>query len=759
MLLALPLSLTACPSEPTNGVEPPPQPTGAPSVTATATASAAAVTPPGSTFENPGGMWMPEQMPLHEATLKSLGIQIDPAQLAKTDGAPMGAIVSLGGCTGSFVSPDGLIVTNHHCVNGYLGFASSSGKDYQTDGVNAKDRAGEVWGGPSGRVFVTQSIKDVTADVRAGIDKIKDDVARLREVEKHIKALVGACEKDRPEVRCNVSSFFGGGQYRLIEQVEMKDLRLVFVPPDGVGDFGGEIDNWRWPRHGGDFAFLRVYVGKDGKPADHAETNVPYRPKHHLAMASSPLRAGEIVFVAGFPGATNRMKVATEVEETVGWAYPKRIESFSAFIPLLESFGAKSKELKIKTSTMVQGLNNALTKTRGITEAFSKGGRIDDRKKAEAELLSFIDADPARKTAFGGAVEAINAKIAEIKKFREHDAAVRELTFMPRLLSQALLIVRVAEERAKPDAERHPDYQERNYKRFTDGTTTFQKYYDRDVEKAVFGLALDRTAKLDATHWPKFTTGYLGKVTADDRTKKIAGVYDKSKLEDLELRKKLLLTAKTADLKKLKDPLVDLALAIRPVQKEVQDREEALTGALLVLAPKYAEALRAHAKSKGKADLAPDANGTLRITYGTVRGYKPKPDAPVYAPFTTLAELVKKHTGKDPFNAPQAELDAFKANKKGPYVFADIGDVPVDFLSDLDITGGNSGSPTLNAKGELVGLAFDGNYEGVASDWLFLPETTRTIHVDARYILWFLDAVSGATQVLQELKQTPAFAK
>jgi len=757
-VLAVPLLLAACPAEPNGGVDAPPQPTASPSVSATATASAAAASlPAGPAYQSPGGMWMPEQMPLHEATLKSLGMKIDPGSLARLDGAPVAAVVSLGGCTGSFVSPDGLVVTNHHCVARWLSYASSPQKDYGVDGVNAKARAEEVWAGPNARVFVTQAIRDVTGEVREGIEKIKGDVERLRAVEKHTKKLVAACEKDRPSVKCTVSSFFGGGAFRLIEQLEMKDVRLAYVPPEGVGDYGGEIDNWRWPRHGGDFAFFRVYVGKDGGPADRAETNVPYKSKVFLPFATSPLRAGDLALMAGYPASTSRLKIAADVEETATWIFPTRIDSYAAFIPLLDSFAAKSKELQIKTSSQIGGMNNGLTKMRGVVEALAKGGRIADRKKAEAELTAWIDADATRKAAWGGVVEAMGARIAEMKKHREHDAAVREILATPRLLGSAMLIVRAAEERAKPDADRHPDYQERNYKRIADETAALQKAYDRSVEIAVLDLALERTRK--AGNWPQFTSGFLAKVSDADRMKRVTGLYDKTKLEDLETRKKLLLTSKIADLKKLKDPLIDFALSARPEQKEMQEREEAVAGAFLLLAPKYAEASRAFAKSKGAADIAPDANGTLRVTFGTVQGYKPKADAPMYTPFTTLAELVKKHTGKTPFDAPQALLDAEKQGRKGPYLFADIGDVPVDFLANLDLTGGNSGSPTLNAKGELVGLAFDTTYEGVASDWLYLPETTRSIHVDARYMLWVIDAVSGATELLKELGQKPAFAK
>jgi len=767
VVLSLPLLLAGCPESPTNVATAPPQPTTTPtavaSATATATATATAVaaeeprTPP---YENPGGMWLPEQMPLHEATLKSLGMKMDPANLSKLDGAPLGAVISLGGCTASFVSPDGLAVTNHHCSTNWLSYASSKEKDYEADGVNPRTRADEVWAGPSARVFVTTSMRDVTADVRAGIDKIKKDVDRLREIEKHTKALVAACEKDRPSVRCNVASYFGGGAYRLIEQLEMKDIRLSFVPPASIGDFGGEVDNWRWPRHGGDFAFFRVYVGKDNQPADHAATNVPYKPKAYLSFPSTPLRSGDLVFMAGYPGSTARLKVAADVEETVAHGFPLRIASFETFLPVLDGFAAKNKDLKIKTSNMIQGLNNGLIKMRGVVEALGKGGRIEDRKKAEAELIAFIDADPARKTQWGDVIPAINARIADVAKHRDHDAAAREIFFMARLFGVALTIVRTAEEREKPNADRHPDYQERNYRRFTDTTTTFQKAYERDVEKAMLGLALERTAKLAEKDPPAFVKKLLGKAKArPDIDKIVDALYEKTKIEDLETRKKLLTEGKVADLKKLKDPLIDLAISARATQKELQSREEGMTGAMLVLGPRYVEAARAFAKSQGKPDIAPDANSTLRITYGTVRGYAPKPDAPVYVPFSTLAELVKKHTGKEPFDAPQAERDAFAAGKKGPYLSAEVSDVPVDFLTDLDITGGNSGSPTFNGRGEIVGLAFDTTYEGVASDWLFLPKTTRAIHVDSRYVLWVLDAVGGAGDLLRELRQTPTFAK
>jgi hypothetical protein len=272
---------------------------------------------------------------------------------------------------------------------------------------------------------------------------------------------------------------------------------------------------------------------------------------------------------------------------------------------------------------------------------------------------------------------------------------------------------------------------------------------------------LERTAKLPAADRSEvlgLIAGVSGGVSGKDEPTgaridaALEKLYGGTKLEVEADRLKLLKSATTAELKKSKDPLIELALKLRPLQKDAEDRDKAYQGAMSLLRPRYIEALRAWSPGP----IAPDANGTLRVTYGTVRGYRPTPDAPMHKPFTRVSEMVAKHTGKDPFIAPARILQAAKAKKFGPYVDASLGEVPLDFLSDLDITGGNSGSPTLNARGELVGLAFDGNYESMASDWLFIPHITRTIHVDLRYMLWVLDAVDGGDHLLSEMGAKPA---
>ena len=733
--LALGLScivLAACGGEPPQAAVSPATPSDP------ATSAAARSAPPpkdaetSPRFENPGGMWMPHQIAgAHAAKLKELGLAIDPASLADPTSGVLGAVVSLGGCSASFVSPEGLIATNHHCATGALQHNSTAQANLLKDGWLAKTRAEEKNNGPTARVFVTQKVSDVTEKVRAGLDAIKDDKQRFKTVEKRQKEIVAACEKGRPTMRCSVSSFYEGAQHYLVEQLEIRDVRLVWAPPAGVGNYGGEIDNWRWPRHTGDVSLFRAYVGKDGKPADFSADNVPYKPPHYLHVAKDPLRENDLVFVAGYPGRTYSLKTKPEVEEAVSWWYPRRQKMFEDYLAKLEAVTKDDKEAQIRATWYVRRFANALTNTKGQIEGLTKGGLAAQKEKAEAELRA---ASPAAASA----LDEIAKVVAEHQKHLENDAAVEEIA-LPRLVSAAVTIVRMAEERAKPDAERDPQYQQRNWARIEQSLKALSTSYHRKVDEAVLGLALERTKRLA----PSLDFGFAA---AD-----ISKMYQATKLEDEKARAELLTKGTTAQLKASKDPLIQLAVRLRPLQKAAEDRSEQLAGKMALLKPKYIEALRAFKKT----EIAPDANGTLRVTYGTVRGYRPTPEAKAFKPFTVLSEVVAKNKGQEPFDAPPRLVEAFKAKKLGPYVDEKLGEVPVDFLSDLHITGGNSGSATMNAKGELVGLAFDGNYEAMASDWVFVPSITRTIQVDFRYVMWLLDAVDGGDHILRELGVEP----
>lgn len=704
-----------------------------------ATSAAARTTPPPPKdaepkprFENPGGMWMPHQIAgAHAAKLKELGLAIDPASLSDPTSGVLGAVVSLGGCSASFISPDGLIATNHHCATGALQHNSSPTANLLKDGWLAKTRADEKNNGPTARVFVTQKVTDVTEKVRAGLDAIKDDKQRFKTIEKRQKEIVAACEKDRPSIRCSVSSFYEGAQHYLVEQLEIRDVRLVWAPPAGVGNYGGEIDNWRWPRHTGDVSLFRAYVAKDGKPADFAADNVPYKPPHHLRIAKDPLRANDLVLVAGYPGRTYSLKTKPEVDEAVTWWYPRRQKLFEDYLARLETVTKDDKEAQIRATSYVRRFANALTNTKGQIEGLTKGGLAAEKATAEAKLRA---ASPAA----AAALDEIAKVVAENAKYAETDAAVDEIA-LPRLVGAAVTIVRMADERAKPDAERDPQFQQRNWSRIEQSLKALSTQYHRKVDEAVLGLALERTKRLA----PMLDFGF----TAAD----IPKMYEATKLGDEKTRVDLLTKATTKQLAASKDPLIQLALRLRPLQKAAEDRTERVAGKMALLKPKYIEALRAFEQK----EIAPDANGTLRVTYGTVRGYRPTPDAKPFKPFTVLSEVIAKNKGQEPFDAPQRLVEAYKAKKLGPYVDERLGEVPVDFLSDLHITGGNSGSATINAKGELVGLAFDGNYEAMASDWVFVPSITRTIHVDFRYVMWLLDAVDGGDHILKEMGVEP----
>lgn len=703
-------------------------------------------------FQNPGGMWLPSQLPEHGETLKKLGLEIDAQDLSDPMAYPLAAVVSLGGCSASFVSPKGLVITNHHCVTGALQYNSTPEKNLLKDGYRSKGPDEEKSIGPTGRVYVTQAFTDVSERVRKGLEAIIDNKARADEIEKREKQLISECEKAKSNVRCELASYYGGAQYLLIERLEIKDVRLVYAPPSGIGNYGGEIDNWRWPRHTGDFSFYRAYVGKDGKPAEYAAGNVPYESKNYLKLASRPLNAGDLVMVAGYPGRTYRLTTADEVEEVVDWYYPRRIELFKEYIALIETLGKEDPDVKIKGTSLERGLNNALTYTRGSLEGLTKGGAAAVRRQRDDKLRDWAQAEDKRKARYGEVFAKLSAIFEERKKTRDVDAAFDEVSRFPTLLGAAITIVRMAEERPKKDPEREPAFQERNWERLEQEQKALEKRYSKKLDQALLGLALERSERLLKTaDDKKLVLGPFGVQNASESDKAAERIYASTKLGDTKLRVKLLKTATSPQLKASRDPLLQVAVALWPKLKEKEDREDARSGAFAVVRPAYVAALR----EMSPDPLAPDANGTLRVTYGTVRGYRPSPEKPVYEPFTKLAGVLEKNTGKEPFDAPPRLVELAKQNKLGPYVDARLKTVPVNFLADLDITGGNSGSPTLNARGELVGLAFDGNYEAMASDYVFMPDITRSIHVDLRYVLWILDAVDQMDWLVSEMGGQP----
>ncbi len=702
-------------------------------------------------------MWQPMQMtlPQHVEIFQKLGVAIDSKVLANPLAAPLAAVVWLGGCTASFVSPQGLVITNHHCVQGALQVNSTKEQNLVENGFLAKTMAEEKSAGPAQRIMVAQAFSDVTETMRAGLEAIGDPIARKEESEKRQKRLQSECEKGRTGMRCEVRSFFRGAQYLLIEYLELRDVRLVYVPKRSVGNYGGEVDNWAWPRHTGDFSFYRAYVGKDGKPADYSPDNVPFRPAHYLTVSAAGVRASDMVMITGYPGTTNRISLASEVRHDVEWTYPYVIALLKERYALAEKYLTAEGDTAIKAGVLKQTVQNGLEKWQGVLSGLTKGDLLLRKDALTAKVKEWA-AQPG-KEAYKLAIDKLESLLAEERRSARVDFDRNQVLRGSNLLNVAMTATRLVEERQKPDAERKPGFQDRDQPRILAGQKQFARQYDATIDHANFRLMLVRALQLPEADRPWLAV-LLGlkkgtKVTEALIDRTLDTWYKTSKLADEAVRLPLIAQGTAKDLAASKDPFVMAAQRIWPTFKAEEKRVDARIGEVMLLSNVFAEAMR---QTLG-GFLSPDANATLRITYGTVKSFRPESTVEADWPFTTAAQILTKDKGAEPFDAPKPVLEAIKAKKYGPYADAALGgELPVNFLSDLDITGGNSGSPTLNHKGELVGLAFDGTLEGVASDVVFDGATTRTITVDARYMLWMMDAIDGADHLLVEMGLTPA---
>ena len=698
------------------------------------------------------GMWRPAQMPQLAKQLKARGLEMDPRALSDLAGKPLDAVISLGGCTASFVSPQGLVITNHHCAYGAIQYNSTPERDLLADGFVAKSFAEELPADPTARIYVTQEIRDVTDQVTAGLAPDMDGKTRFDRIDERSKALVAECEKPGG-LRCNVYSFNGGLEYSLIRQLEIRDVRLVYAPPEAIGKFGGDVDNFEWPRHTGDWGFLRAYVGKDGKPAAYAKDNVPYRPKSWLTVSQTPLHAGDYVMVTGYPGSTNRYRLADEVRDAIDWEYPLLVKYLRDYLDTIARATAGDKAAALKYASTVAGVNNALKLFQGQLDGFAKiKDPVGMKRAQEAALKAWLAGRGAEGAAETRAIAALENELAAARATRERDQWFDSVVGGG-LTSMATRLYRNAIERAKPAAERERGYQERDMPRFEGSLRALDKRYDPRVDKALMKLRLQRYASdVPADQRVPELDAWLGigpnDKTIPDLDAKLDALYAGTRLGDLDARLKWWKADKAA-FDASDDTALRFAAQVMPAILRLDEQGKARSGRISALRPQYMQAMIDFNRSRG-LPVYPDANGSLRITFGTVRGYSPR-DGVEMLPFTTLAGIVAKTTGKEPFISPPAELEAIAQGKGKQYRMPSLDDVPVNFLSDVDTTGGNSGSPTLNARGELVGLLFDGNYESLSADWIFNPALTRSIHVDTRYMRWTMDEVDHAERLLEEM--------
>lgn len=696
------------------------------------------------------GMWMPKQLPEIADKLKAAGLTIDPNDISKLTEFPAAAIVSLGGCSASFVSPDGLVATNHHCAYNSIAHNSTPENDLLANGFLAKDLDAEVPAAPGSRIFVTKAVDEVTNKVIDAKVTELTGKARLDAIEDNQKALVAECEEDEGH-RCTVAAYYGSLEYYLIKQLEIKDVRLVHAPASGVGKFGGDTDNWMWPRHTGDYSFLRAYVSPEGESADYSEDNVPYKPDYHLTIASEGLEEGDFVMALGYPGRTNRHRLPSEVKETFEWSYPKTVEQFQDSLDIIARETTDDKDAELKYASRVAGLNNYLKNRQGMLDSFANSDLLERKQQEHKELTEWVNSDRTKKALYADGLNTIDTLLQQRHKKSRADYQLNNAT--PRLLSVARAVHRLAQEGTKPDAERKAGYQERDVPRFQSYLAGMDRNFDAKVEKALDLHNLssymaqpksERDAAFDKA------MGLRDGMSKDELSALIDGWYESTSLLDRDNRMALL-EYNPEQFKQSEDPFVKAAVALYPSDLEDEKKSEELSGKIQQAYADYMRAKIAFMQSKGEA-VYPDANSTLRITYGNVAGRDHgTEDGNAWAPFTTLRGVTEKATGEGEFNAPEEQLKAIEAGDFGPYEKADLNSVPVNYLATLDITGGNSGSAVLNHKGEFVGLAFDGTLDSIISDWDFNLENTRSIQVDTRYMLWQMEYVDHADNLLKEL--------
>jgi hypothetical protein len=700
------------------------------------------------------GKWTPQQvLQLDAAALKKQGLEIPPSRLwdAKRGTGLLAATVNINGCSAGFISPDGLFVTNHHCLFAMLQEHATPDHDYITDGYVAKTRKDELPGKVM-RAQIARSFTDVTKQIEAAVPQGASDVERTRAIEKKRTELVAECEK-RPATRCSVASFDGGVQYTLIDYLELQDIRLVYAPPRAVGEYGGEIDNWMWPRHTGDFAIGRAYVAPDGSSATFNAANVPFKSEFHFPISTKGVKPNDFVMVLGYPGLTYRSLTAAEMTERRDFYFARRRDVYREWIRILETVPKGNSAGEIAVADDLKSLWNRQKNAEGQISGFARGELLEKQKAADEVVLKWAAAQKDHRAAveaYNGLAAMAAGQIAAFDRdfLLSHVQATATSTspMGPKGAIFGSTIARSAIERAKPEAERDSLYSARNITRHRDRVERAQKSWYEPADKAIFADWVTRALALPAgQRIAAIDRLFAGAATPDAIRSRIDELHRTTKIFDLTERMKMF-GESVDELKARHDPFVDLGFDIDADVRASLERKEASDGTIARLRPVWRRAVIAHA---GKP-VAPDANSTLRVTFGHVKGYEPR-DGIFMKPQTTLTGMLQKQTGAEPFEVPAIVLAAAKKKLYGAWIDKGLGDVPVNFLADADTTGGNSGSPVVNGRGELVGVNFDRVWENVANDFGFNPDIARNVSVDIRYMLWMLDQVQNADGLLKEL--------
>ncbi len=654
----------------------------------------------------------------------------------------LSAAVQLNGCSAGFISPDGLLITNFHCVFGALQQASTATHNLIDSGFLAAGRAAEL-PGVNLHVLVPLARVDVTAALRAVVPPQATDRERQSALRKKADEIEAACRKGherQADHQCRIVAFAGGLQHVLLESLSYPDVRLVYAPPRGIGDFGGDADNWTWPRHAADIALLRVWAAPDGAPAPRQPGNTPLHPPRFFAVSPRGVEPGSFVFAAGYPGTTSRARTAAELSDSAELFYRRWIDVYGAWQELMQAAVDADPAARLALADRLRRTQNYTKNARGQVDGLRRGKILEGKREQEAQVLSWAATRPQQADA-AAAYRQLAAGVAERHTTWDRDFLLDQMRYGPKPLDLALALVRRAREAAAmaaADGSRRsaPAADRTSLAARIDAE---QSQLHPPTEKALLGDLLCRFAALPPAEHVAAAAAWVP-ATADAASCRAAAaaILDGSRVADAAERLKM--ADESADqLRARHDPLLDLASALdgELVRAHAVDDEWQLAAAGL-----RRRFLSAELAWAGRP-VAPDGNETLRVTFGQVKGYSPQ-DGVWMMPQTTLAGLRAKDTGLAPFNAPASLHGAAGGAAASRFADRDRHDLPICFLADIDTGQGSSGSPVLNSRGELVGVVFDRVWESITNDYAWSPDLSRSISVDIRYPLWLLAALGGA---------------
>jgi hypothetical protein len=686
------------------------------------------------------GMW-----PLSEISgmdLRSKGFKITADEIYNPGGISMvNGIVRLNGCTASFVSSDGLLLTNHHCAFSAIQRASTIEHDYLTNGFFASGHEEEI---PAAgyRARLIDSYRDVSDSVLSGISPEIDFEARDKLIRQNIKKIVKEAETENPGKRAEVSEMFIGKTYVLFIYTELLDIRLVYAPPRSVGEFGGEDDNWVWPRHTGDFSFFRAYVSPDGSPAEYAPENIAFHPKKYFRIASGGVSEEDFVFILGYPGRTYRQRTSYFLEYEEHYRMPFVADLLSWQIDRLQKFIDEDPARSFFLSNLIKGHANTMKNYQGKMLGMARLDLTNKKRQEEQEMLTAFAADPEKQQQLKNILAAIRSIYKEKEAVCERELLITYLTRSPNLMNTARTLYEHAANKGKPDLEREPEFMDRNLDRTRRNALLRIERLDREADLAVLADLINRTQMLQDDNRIIPLDDFLSRtgvqqfLTAMSAECRLSDADYVTKYWDLD----------TNALAATKDPAIGLFIVILPEIRFFEHMDRRHEGALKNLLARLTDLRKSYFKER----FIPDANGTMRLTFGHIRGYSPA-DAVFLKPITTFSGVVGKTTGTEPFITPPDLIRIYQNHNLGPYIYPPANDIPTCILYDTDTTGGNSGSPVFNANGELVGLNFDRAFEATVNDFGWSEDYSRSIGVDIRYILWILDKYSGANHILEDL--------